>query len=134
MNQRKETESDYDAEQEELREEVGELPPRIEDLQVVEFDDEDDFLRFGRGKRQSPFDDDEEGANEAPTVVIDSSLDEKDVQTYKNIPDLPPSASLNPNIEFALRSIKLQEEEEETIAKKKKVTIMSVEEEKDLID
>lgn len=40
---------------------------------------------------------------------------------------------VNTNIEFALRSIKLQEDEEEAKNKKKKVTILSVEEEEELI-
>ena len=55
--------SDYDDE-EELREEVGELPPKIEDMDVQEYE--------------------EESENELPTVVIDSSLDEKDPATGEN--------------------------------------------------
>ena len=65
-----------------MREEVGDLPPKIEDLQVVEYDDEDDdhnFLRFGRAKRHPFPEEEDDGANDAPTVVIDSSLDEKDI-------------------------------------------------------
>lgn len=50
--------SDYD-EEEELQENVGELPPKIEDLQVVEYDDNENDL-----------------TNEAPTVVIDSSFED----------------------------------------------------------
>lgn len=66
----KNIESDEDAyDEDELREEVGELPPRIQDLQVLEFEE------------------DEEENNDAPTVVIDSSLeDDKDVaMQYRNM-------------------------------------------------
>jgi len=51
------TRSDYDDE-DELREEVCDLPPKIEDIEVEDYEEESD--------------------NELPTVVIDSSLDEKE--------------------------------------------------------
>jgi hypothetical protein len=36
--------SDYDDnDEEELKEEVGELPPKIEDLQVIEYDDNEPY-------------------------------------------------------------------------------------------
>ena len=73
--------SDYDDnDEEELKEEVGDLPPKIEDLQVIEYDD-DDTYQFGRGghiKIESCDEEDEEN-NDAPTVVIDTSMDDQDI-------------------------------------------------------
>jgi len=63
----RETTSDYDDE-EELKEEVGDLPPRIEDLEIQDYEEDND----------SATNDDPEDENELPTVVIDSSMDDKD--------------------------------------------------------
>lgn len=41
---------------------MGDLPPKIEDLSEYEYDDEDEIEIY-----------------DAPTVVIDTSMDEKDV-------------------------------------------------------
>jgi hypothetical protein len=121
---------------------VGELPPRIEDIQVEEYDDSHDLFHFGRVLMRNGSEGEECG--DAPTVVIDSSLDEeagslraRKLSGWEPSDNRPsnPSSNHNPNsnIEFALQSIKQQEIEEEAKAKKKKVTIMSVEEEEDLI-
>ncbi len=82
---------------------------------------------------------DEDANNDAPTVVIDSSLDEKDyAEEFRRMnsnSDFKKSGQSDNhvnNIAAALRSIKLQEEDE-IKNKKKKVTIMSVEEEEALI-
>lgn len=66
-------ESDYGDEEEELKEEVGDLPPKIEDLQVIEYDEDDEQYPV-----MSSNDEDDECNQDAPTVVIDSSLDDKD--------------------------------------------------------
>jgi len=55
---------------------VGELPPKIEDLQVVEYEDEDDM--YGSGGNLGSNGEDDDCNQDAPTVVIDSSLDDKD--------------------------------------------------------
>ena len=39
--------SDYGDEEEELKEQVGELPPKIEDLQVEEYDDDEEMYVSG---------------------------------------------------------------------------------------
>lgn len=122
---------------------MGDLPPKIEDLQVEEYDDSDELFKFGRGgSLQSnlaslgygagSMDEEEDGGNnDAPTVVIDdNSFCEREVDSS---PESRDKAAVNSNIEFALRSIKLLEEEEEAMSRKKKVTIISVEEEEDLI-
>lgn len=87
------------------------------------------------------FDDfeEEEEANDAPTVVIDSSLDEKELEKYRQLNDnsckgdslveAKDNASVFSNIQAALKSIQKQEEEEDQLRNKKKVTIMTVEEE-----
>ena len=81
-------------------------------------------------------DEDDEINNDAPTVVID------DNSFCENELDSSPEGlgengsrdkAVNSNLEFALRSIKLLEDEEEARNKKKKVTIISVEDEEDLI-
>ena len=61
--------SEYDdEEEEELREEVCELPPKIEDMQVDEYEED-----------EIDSDDNGDEGNELPTVVIDSSMDEKEL-------------------------------------------------------
>ena len=49
-------------EESEEEDQVGELPPKIEDVKVEDYEEEEE----------------EGGENELPTVVIDSSLDDKD--------------------------------------------------------
>lgn len=80
--------------------------------------------------------------DEHPTVVIDSSIDDRDYAAeFRRLDSNTgsgievPDSKVNTltNIQAALRSIKLQEEEEDAKAKKKKVTIMSVEEEEAII-
>jgi hypothetical protein len=66
-----------------LREEVCDLPPKIEDLQVEDYNDESS------------------SDNEAPTVVIDSSLDE--VQNYRE--DVPSIIEEKQNPENGLSNI-----------------------------
>lgn len=43
LNKFKNDDSDVDDDEEELKEEVGELPPKIEDLMVEEYDDNEDL-------------------------------------------------------------------------------------------
>ena len=111
----KQTESDYD-EEEELKEEVGELPPKIQDLQVEEYEDDDDLYNYGVISAQNQDDDD---SHDMPTVVIDSSMDDKDYAAEFRRIDSPEDINVNGNnktasthegmnnIQAALRSIKL---------------------------
>lgn len=78
---------------------------------------------------------DDECNNDAPTVVIDTSFDEKDQQAQEEFRKLDQTDKQTmSNIQYALRSIKQLEEEETNESKKKKVVIMSVEEEERLIN
>lgn len=73
--------------------------------------------------------------NDAPTVVIDTSLDEKDIaaqEQFRKLEDDDNQQTFS-NIQYALRSLRQLEEEEQNDLKKKKVIIMSVEEEEQLI-
>ncbi|CDW84259.1 UNKNOWN [Stylonychia lemnae] len=129
----KNDDSEQDDDEEELKEEVGDLPPKIEDLQVEEYDDNEDIYQFGRGYKQYDDEEDDEN-NDAPTVVYDdNSIDIKEFSDEDVPKNTEQKQSFNQNIEFALKSIKLQEDEEDSKAKKKKVTILSVEEEEDLV-
>ena len=87
--------SEFEEMEEELREQVNELPPKIEDMRVTDYDIYED-------------------ENDNPTVVIDSSLDEKDLADYRQkiSEDNDDGANTMSNIQYALRSIQLQEVEE----------------------
>lgn len=65
----KEEGSDYE---DELREQVGELPPKIEDIMIEDYE-------------EGETEEEEDENNEAPTVVIDSSLDEKEIEKYRQM-------------------------------------------------
>lgn len=78
MQKFKNDDSDQEDDEEELKEEVGDLPPKIEDLQVEEYDDNEDIYQFGRGYKQYDDGEDDEN-NDAPTVVYDdNSIDIKE--------------------------------------------------------
>ena len=57
-----------------MREEVGELPPKLDGSHFIDDDDDMDF---------------DEDQYDAPTVVIDTSVDDKDIaQQYRDLPDV----------------------------------------------
>lgn len=82
----------------------------------------------------------QESEPQEPTIVIDSSIDDRDVEAYRQLSDAPPiedklamSGGMS-NIMAALQSIRKQEEEEVgSGSKAKQVTIMTVEEEEALV-